>query len=170
MGTIRVDNYRTAADVRGMTGITDGAAAAAGIIGEELSQTRLLASAISLTTNTTANVTATALTLTAGDWDIAGAVGFEPTGTTSITVLTVAISSVSATLPATSLIAVPASGEIYLQQSSAADINGGNYQTIVIPRYRVNISGSTTLYLVVRATFTVSTLTAWGGYWARRVR
>jgi hypothetical protein len=119
-------------------------------------------------------VTATALTLTAGDWDITAQVTFIPNGTTTtIQSIIAAISLTSATLPGTDTTAVPTSGECYVPGSMTVNIGlatSGVPPTIGIPKYRVSLSGTTTFYLIARAVFAVSTLTAAGSIEARRAR
>src|SRR5216684_1358028 len=70
--------------------------AAAGKVGEYISSTIATGSSVTLTTNTTANVTS--ISLTAGDWDVTGAVDFTFGATTSYTNLIGSVSSTSATI------------------------------------------------------------------------
>lgn len=114
-------------------------------------------SAVALTTATTANVTS--ITLPAGDWSIFGTVGFIPAASTSITVLGGGNSQTSATLDALG------TSFAYTQ---AAVVPGAVAQLIPLPMDRVVLSSPTTIYLVARATFTVSTLGAFGIICARR--
>lgn len=139
------------------------------LLGATLQGSRLLASASALTTATP--LTIASISLLAGDWDIKGAVGFNPGATTSITLLHAAISTVNNTLPATSTLAVPsATGEFRAQSSAAAYVPGANPITIQIPAYRISLASTTTIYLVAQATFTVSTLAGFGYLEARRAR
>jgi hypothetical protein len=145
-------------------------AAATGYVGELLSQSRLRSAATALTTATAANVTSTALTLTAGDWDISAILGITPAATTSVTKIEIAISQTSATLPGTDTFAVPSSGgEIRLQDITAAFVVNDDWTTS-IPKVRVSLAATTTFYLVAQAAFTLSTLSAYGYIAARRVR
>ena len=152
--------------IRGTTTNDD---AAAGFKGEYLIQSRVLSAETAATTLTTLNVTASALSLTAGDWDICGVVVFNPAGTTSTTALVAAISKTSATLPATDTHGVPTAGEITTGIGKAADITGG-VTTIQIPPTRASISSTTSFYLTAQAIFTASTMAVSGAIWARRVR
>jgi len=133
----------------------------------ESSQSRLLSAATGLTTNVVANVTATALTLAAGTWDISAMIGFGVGTLTNITNQGVGgISITSATLPTTDATAVPnANGEVRckLPSTNAGIVFGtGTTYVMSIPQYRVMLSVSTTFYLVAQATFTVSTLSVFG--------
>lgn len=111
-----------------------------------------------LTTATVANVTS--ISLTAGDWDVTGVVDFLPGATTSITVLNGGISTTTAALGAQ---------DTYCQNASAAQVPANNI-SFDTPTVRISIASTTTVYLVARGTFTVSTLSAFGTIRARRVR
>lgn len=141
------------------TGTNDDAAA--GIVGELIESEITQGSAVSLTTGTTANVTS--ISLTAGDWDVWGSVWFNPAATTTITRYSGAISSSSATLPT-----APGSGAYFVKQqaSLAPNVQEG----FPVGMRRISLSGTTTIYLVARATFADSTLSAYGYIGARRRR
>jgi hypothetical protein len=116
------------------------------------------ANAVALTTNVSANVAS--ITLPPGDWNISGVAAFIPAATTSITMLSGGSSTTSATLD-TSLAATAA-------QNIAAVVPTAIPQYIPLPVRRLVLTQTTTVYLVARATFTVSTLGAFGVMWARR--
>lgn len=169
--TVNGDDEASGANVV-IRGTATNDSAATGFVGEFLSQERVYSSALSLTNTVAANVTTTALTLTAGDWDIEGALIFIPAAATSIVALTGAISTTSATLPADDTFAVGTAGEVKTRYSgpSGGIITGGNEISLPIPRIRASISGSTTFYLVARGNFTLDTLSVAGQIQARRVR
>jgi hypothetical protein len=136
-------------------------AATAGNIGEYISSSVLLASAVSLSAGVAANVTS--ISLTAGDWDVEGAVHFEAQPTTQINYSAASIGSASATFGTTAgLFAASAVGN----QANYDD----SYETVTIPRIRVSLSGTTTYYLVAKADWITSTYKAFGIISARRVR
>ena len=139
--------------------------AATGYVGEYVEASIAAGSAISLTTVTAANVTS--ISLTAGDWDVTAIAAFVTAATTSVTNRLVAISKTSATLPSVNPYA---SGEVISESRMAADVAGAVQNTRDVPTIRVSLSATTTMYLVVRSSFTVSTQTAHGVLWARRVR
>lgn len=141
----------------GYGGRTDGVAVTAGCIGEILTATAAPA-AVSLTTNTSADVTS--VSLTAGVWDVTGVINFTPAGTTSITQIGGGVNTTSATLGAQ---------DSYARDVYAAMVPGANVISKAVPTVRINIAETTTVYLVARATFTVSTLTAGGTIRATRV-
>jgi hypothetical protein len=126
-------------------------------IGEILTATAAPA-AVSLTTATAATVISVALT--AGVWDVTGVVNYTPDTTTSISVTGQGINSVTNTLGAQ---------DSYAQDANAAEVPGAIVITKIAPVVRVNISVGATYYLVARATFTISTLTAGGTIRAERV-
>ena len=153
-------------------GTTTNDSAAAGYIGESSLITRLSSSLLSLTTATTANVgTTTSITLTPGDWQISGAVGFFTGTGTSISTFYAAVSKTSATLPAGSSLGVPVAAELWIvQQQPAVVYANGSTRTLLIPAYRASVAVSTPIYLVAQGVFTVSTLQAFGYLEARRMR
>lgn len=120
---------------------------------------------VSATTGLTSNVTAnvTSISLTAGDWDVWGSVGFNPSsGSAALTVLVGAINTVSATEPTN-----PGKGAMVFNQFP---YTLGTTQTSVIGRRRLNLSSTTTVYLVVRAVWTTGTAGTFGYIGARKVR
>ncbi len=132
-------------------------AASAGNLAEFLSSFVAVGSAVSLTTATTANVAS--ISLTAGDWDVEGAVIFNET-TATVTGRTAAVGSVSETLPTNGT-------EI---ESSVATTVLTVKNTLTIPRKRFSLSASGTAYLIAKATFSAGTVTAYGQITVRRVR
>lgn len=108
--------------------------------------------AVSLTSTTTANITS--LVLQPGKYDIFGFVGFLPAASTSITRLSGGESETSAT-------AQP-SGQGFALSMSAV-VPGAVAQELPLPfRRSITFLVQTTIYLVATATFTVSTLGAYG--------
>lgn len=150
-------------------GTTTNDNAAAGVIGEYASVSTVRSSPTALTTNTTANV-ASALSLTAGDWDLDGMVGFVPGAATSTGVFQAAISTTTGTLPGTDTFGVAdAAGQIRAQYALVASVISNDVVFLTV-HSRVSISGTTSYYLVAQSTFTISTNSAYGSLTARRVR
>lgn len=122
-------------------------------------------SAVSLTTATPANITS--ISLTAGDWDISGVIDFAPAATTSVTNVTTSTSLTSATLS-------PQTGgnglgtDATMAWNQAASVPNG-LMAMEVPAVRLSITKTTTVWLVAQATFTVSTMTAYGTIRANRV-
>lgn len=133
--------------------------AAAGDIGEIKTASLAVGSATSLVTNTPKTVIS--LALTPGDWDVRGVMDFLPAASTSITMLSEGVSTVDNTFGA---------DDTYSANHMAAVVPTAIAQRRNAPVRRINIAVATTIYLVANATFTVSTLTAFGTITARRVR
>ncbi len=185
-GTILQSDSTAAAGVswtQDKLGVTTNSDAAAGYIGQVLQIVQPRASAPALTTNTACNVGAAtcpstggtqSITLTPGDWDCHGAIGFIPTATTSVTNYTVATSVNSATLPGlTNSSANPTTvaGDLRMNFSQPAAVDGAvNGRDFSIPSFRVSKASSGFLYLVAQATFTASTLGVYGYLQCRRIR
>lgn len=138
--------------------------ARAGKVGEYVASTIALGSAVSLTSNTPANVTS--ISLTAGDWDVDAIAQFTGATTTVVSSQEASISLTSATLDYTGGkgVAITGSSSPYNQIVSTSAIG------IPIPPIRLSLSATTTVYLVVRSIFTTSTSSAYGILRARRVR
>lgn len=137
-----------------------------GDVGELITSTVALASAVSLTSTTAANVTS--ISLTAGDWDVDGTVDFNLAASTSVTVLAASISLTTATLgtqPGGSGLGTDPTTTI----NQAASVPGG-LVVVSTPTVRISIAATTTVYLVASSTFTVSTNAAYGTIRARRIR
>jgi hypothetical protein len=135
--------------------------AAAGKLGEYVESTLVQASAVALVTNTAKTVTS--ITLTPGDWDLGGMVYILPAATTSFTVV------LGCTNTTTNVLSATNDTQAVLRFAAIAP---GTNQTwnLLVPVRRVSISSNTTYYLIAYATFTVSTATAAGRIFARRVR
>ena len=135
----------------GIVGTTAADSASAGRVGEVLTST---VTAQAITSNTFTNVTS--ISLTAGDWDVYGNVFTNPAGTTTQAQVACGLNTTSATLPA----------QYSTVSAYAAGISGG----INAPFARINVSSTTTVYLVGIVVYAVSTLTISGTITARRVR
>jgi hypothetical protein len=131
---------------------------AAGYVGETISSNVLVGSAVSLTTNVGANITS--ISLTAGDWDIWATGIVSPASGTITQSSNLAISTTSATLPT-----FPNNGGAMTAPSAAASNPVG-----LFCQMRLNISSTTTVYLVGQVAFTVSTCKMYGFIGARRRR
>lgn len=142
-------------------GRTNGGNSNAGSVGEYFSSVIASGSAVALTSTIGANLTS--LALPAGDFDVWVQSIFTPGATTNITQLAASISTVSATLSLTGdslgIIAYGSGGV-----APGAVFTGG-----APVQKRISLAAPTTIYAVVQATFSVSTLSAWGSLQARRV-
>lgn len=140
----------------GIVGTTTNDNAGAGKVGEFISS-NVVATTVSLTDNTAANVTS--ISLTAGDWDVYGNVFIIIAGV--CTQFGAWISSTSATEPA-------AQFENRMSANFATGFAANIGQQA--PFTRMSLSGTTTVYLSTLTRFSTSTVTAGGGIYARRVR
>jgi len=142
--------------------------AAAGSVGELVSASVVLGSAVALTSGVAANVTS--ISLTAGDWDVSGMVAMAPAASTTQTFIGGAITTTSATFPGAR--AGTGTGDVRVDsyQTSVATSASQPGIDAVIPPTRYSLSGTTTVYLVATSTFAVSTNGAYGYIRARRVR
>lgn len=138
--------------------------ASSGKVGEYISSTIAVGSAVSLTNNTQANVTS--ISLTAGDWDVDAVAQFTGATTTTVSSQEAGISTTSATLDYTGgkAVAITGNNAPFNQIASTSAIG------IPIPQTRMSLSTTTTVYLVVRSIFGTSTSSAYGILRARRVR
>lgn len=144
----------------GIIGTTTNNNAAALSVGEYVSSIIPAASSVGLTSATDTNVTS--ISLTAGDWQLWGNVGFTAAATTNVVFETGWISSTSATIPDLSL--------RYAQSYGAAGLVVVFGHGFVVPSIRFSLASTTTIFLSVQAVFTVDTLSVCGGIYARRLR
>ncbi len=115
-------------------------------------------SAVPLTSADSANVTS--LSLVAGDWDVWGNVAFTANTLTTATIFEGGINTTSATLPTS-----PGAGA-YSQFGISVGA-GGLMPAFFVGMTRVNITTTTTVYLVANATFAINTMAAYGSLNAR---
>lgn len=131
--------------------------AAAGNIGEVISNSQ---TGVSLTTATALNLAT--ISLTAGDWDVCGVVTFIPAASTTMTYVQASISTTSATQAA-----APAPN---YGLPGLASVSGGLPYSSPVGCMRQSLSGTTSVYLVATGTFGTSTMTATGLIYGRRSR
>lgn len=141
----------------GIVGTTTNNNANAGSVGETVTSVVASGSAVSLTTNTGANVTS--ISLTAGDWDVDGNVNFSAASAT-VTGTSGGVTSTSATVPTDGT-------EVYsgVQVTLLSETD-----SVTLPTKRFSLSGTTTVYLVGKCTFSAGTVSAFGSIVARRRR
>ncbi len=134
--------------------------AATGEVREVLESEILVASKVSLSTATAADVTT--LALTAGDWDIWANVIYVPAANTSITILKAGIGTTTATLPT-----APAKGGYAEHVAPAFVPTAAGAPSLRLQSY-LRVTATTSIFLVTSATFTVNTLDVYGYLGARR--
>lgn len=106
------------------------------------------------------------ISLTPGDWDIRGTVGFRTGTSTSITFLAGGISTTSGALGSTVSDIEPS---FFMRLQAEVPTSNSN-QHYPIATGRLNLATTTIVYLVARGDFTVGTLRGYGWIGARRVR
>lgn len=138
-------------------GVTDASSATAGNVGEVVSALKAVGSAQALQTTVPTNITS--ISLTAGDWDVEGNASFVGT-TATVTATAAGIVTTANTIPADG-------SEVYsgVTVTLVSETDG-----VSLPRKRVNVSGTTIVYLTGRCTFTAGSVLAFGSINARRVR
>ena len=103
-----------------------------------------------------------AIALPAGDWDVCVDVVFLSAATTSVTQMVAS---------ATTVLALSGSSPgTQAQRTTAAQVPGVANNVLHAGPRRAKVTATTTIYCTALSVFTVSTLAAWGGCHARRVR
>ena len=159
--TLSTGNVIFSASGKGIQGTTTNDNADAGIVGEYVSSS-VGNTTVTLTTGVTANLTS--ISLTAGDWDVQGNVGFDTATTANLTYWYAGVTKTSATLEggyfqATNMNA-PTGGAVF----------GASAFSLPTPVARISLSATTTVYLITNVGFTVAAVKAGGMIKARRVR
>lgn len=160
-GVVVLENAPTL-DQPNIVGVTTNSNAATGSVGEYVVANVAVASAVSLTTDMAANVTS--ISLTAGDWDVRGQIGFTPAATTTTTQFIAALSRTTAALPA------DASDDTQSETISNEPSTANQSNVLPLATARMSLSGTTIVYLVARSTFGISTNKAYGWISARRIQ
>lgn len=143
-----------------LVGVTGASNAAAGSLGEYVSSTVAIGAATALVTATAKTVTS--ISLTAGDWDVYGTVGFSPAGGTTITQQIGTVNTSPNALQTS-----PGNGSYAVNSAPHA---AGTASVIPTGASRLSLAVTTTVYLVAQSSFTGSTNAAYGFIGARRVR
>lgn len=143
-------------------GTTTNDSAAAGFVGQ-LINAQVARSGPVATVASTAK-TVTSISLTAGDWDIRGAIGWRTQGTT--TTFSAAINTTTNALPTGDTFANFGAG-LGLVQVADQNVSSAEDFTMTLPVSRVSLSGTTTIYLVQQSDFANN---VYGYIEARRVR
>lgn len=137
-----------------IVGVSNGAAAAAGTVGEIISSVILSGSAISFVNAVTKDLAS--ITLTPGDWDVWGNILFVVTGGGSNN-LGAWINSVSASPPDVSLFSLLTLDNFYIANWA-----------FPVPQRPFNVSVTTTYYISGFCAINSGTIAASGGIYARR--
>lgn len=157
--TASAGNFVNSASGKGLAGTGAADNADAGVVGEYVVSTNTTLTAMTAAVGQDV----TSISLTPGDWDVSGTMGFTPSATTTITNLKGSITATSATYndnPTTSI------SDYYA--AIVSGISTTFYKPM--PKVRVSIASTTTIYLVGLAVFGISNLYVTGSIRARRVR
>ena len=141
----------------GIVGVTDGSNANAGVVGEYISA-QVTASTTGLTSASTTTVTS--ISLTAGDWDVIGAIAYN------FGVGCIASSAYGAVSTGSSLPNSANGGSTFI----ATTLTAGTGLTLPVPSIRVNVTTTTTVNLIAYMAFTGGSCGAGGFIGARRRR
>ncbi len=144
----------TFSSTAGIIGSNTNDAAAVGSVGQLISSVILSASGIALVNLIPANVTA--ITLSAGDWDVWGNVSFGITGVSTQAIAWISLTS--ATLPDFALVA------------AHENSSGIGSTALTVPGFRISVAGPTTVFLSADSAFSTGSVTASGAIYARRRR
>jgi hypothetical protein len=145
--------------IGGVTGKISGTQGA-GSRGELIESNIGFGSAVSLTSGVAANVTS--ITLTAGDWEVSGWIGFLTAGTTTVSYIAGSISDTSATFQGAST----TRPRVDYPWTFAT----GGDPSVPLGAVGIKVTSNTTFYLVASSNFAVSTNGAFGYIRARRIR
>jgi hypothetical protein len=155
--TYEVDVIGSGRFSTGVVGTATNDSAGAGYVGEYVSSTVAIGSAVALTTTVVANVTS--ISLTAGDWDVCGQLDFSNT-TVTATQYGGGVSSTSAALGAQ---------DTYFTLPASFVGSSAPYRQ-PLSTVRVSLAATTTIYLVAQAVFSGGSTAAYGTIRARRIR
>lgn len=156
--TLAASSTITPSQTAGIVGTTTNNNANAGSVGEYVSAQLVVTSGITLTNAVPTNILS--ISLSAGDWEVWGSLGFTATAENSYQGY---ISTVSATIPASNT--WPANGSIIFDSVSRP---GG--AVFAIPSIRLSLASTTTVYLVANIGFSSGTTVGYGLLQARRRR
>lgn len=137
-------------------GLTQGSNPSPGFIGEQVRSAISNVSAVSITNNTAANITS--ISLTAGIWDVSCITAFQDSSAITGSFFEGSISTTTATR---GILADASAFTPYPPLTNGIAVS--------VPSYRLTLSGTTTVFMVGFALFTVGTLTAYGRISATRV-
>jgi hypothetical protein len=143
-----------------LPGETSTGSASAGNIGEYVVST-VASPGSGVTNGVTANVTS--ISLTAGDWDVSGMIGFNGAASTTVNAAIGGPSLTSATLDGTN-------GRQFSNYFNGSTVFANTAIQMAIPTARFSLGSTTTVYLTANLNFAVSTASAFGTIRARRAR
>jgi hypothetical protein len=154
-GSIAFTDY----SLQGITGTAASDSAPAGKVGEYISSVVTAGSAVSGSNGVFVNVTS--ISLTAGDWDVTGIIGFTLNGAT----MTVALGALSINTGNST------GDQVQGDNQTSSPLPTSNFNTsCALPAWRKSINGTTTIYMKAECDFSAGTPKVFGRLSARRVR
>jgi len=144
--------------LQSQTGVTDGSDAQPGQIGEYIFDNRTTASMLAISSGVPIDLAS--ISLTAGDWDVQGAVYFQGSSSSGSDDLRAWVNTVSATQPSGD------TGGLAIISTSS----GGLVNMLAVPPIRASGTATTVVYLGCNATYGSGTMQAKGVVRARRMR
>jgi len=139
-------------------GVTDGSDAQPGQIGEYIFDNRTTANMLGIASGVPIDLAS--ISLTAGDWDVQGAVYFQGSSSSGSDDLRAWVNTVSATQPSGDM------GGLAIISTSS----GGLVNMLAVPPIRASGTATTVVYLGCNATYGSGTMQAKGVVRARRMR
>lgn len=158
--TLAATSTITPSSTAGIVGTTTNDNANAGSIGEYVQSETTSGTQVSLTSGSA--LTVTSISLTAGDWDVWSDIVFNPAGTTTVTGILGCINTTTNVCPS-----APNGGGY---AALFATLTTGSQQVLPVGRKRISLNATTTIYAIAFSNFGTSTMGAYGGIYARRVR
>lgn len=143
----------------GIVGTTTNDSTAAGKVGEIISSEVLIGAPVSISSNVAKDITTIALT--AGQWNVFANIGIVGAAGTTVDTMIGCIN--------TSTSISPASRRTFVAYQVSYAIGAGDIEAVV-PSQPMQLSGNTTIHLVIQSQFNVSTMSAFGYIWAIRAR
>ena len=162
VGQILAYFLRTGVSIQGTTTNDN---ASAGYVGELQGTNIATGSAVTLDAGSGTFKNITSISLTAGDWDVCGVVAVKLNGAGGNTYVGGAVSLYTGGTTTDHTVAV---NVVHGVTPGATDIVQDTFN--VIPKYRLALSGSSTVYLKAIANYSSGNLKAYGSIYARRVR
>ena len=147
-------------DITSLAGTATNDSAAAGKVGEIITSSVAPGAPVSLSTGTAKTVTS--ISLTAGDWDVDGLVGFVSNAATSITLIAGAVHTTTDAFPTS-----PGTGAYF---SINLAIGGGATMAIPTGTMRISLAAPASAFLVASSNFMTNSNAGYGFIRGRRVR
>jgi hypothetical protein len=155
-----LDQFGNIPALVGKVGITDGSSARPGDVGEAITSLVLIGAAVPVTSAAITNITS--IVLTPGDWDVSASVITDPAAGTVTQTISGGISLTSGARPGNL-------GDGFAI-TQGLTTNAGAILSTAVSLRPLNVTVNTTVFLIVQAVFTGSTMAMYGTIVARRMR